>query len=199
MTVMKKQMNVKKEEPFVSLSGQFLVAMPGIDDLRFEKAVIYLYEHTPKGAAGLVVNRPSLQMSFAELLEQLQIEHALLKKQPELLIGGPDKFSNGFVLHSSEYQVDSTRRLSDCLSLTSTQDILLDIAWNKGPQQYLVVLGRATWTAGQLEDELLSNVWLTAKATDDILFHTPFAKRWDSALNKIGIHSACLSSEYGRA
>ena len=100
---MKNQPSIKKITPFVSLSGRFLVAMPNIDDFRFEKAVIYIYEHTPQGAAGLVVNHPASQMSFFELLEQLQIDHMALKNQPTLLLGGPDKFSNGFVLHSSEY------------------------------------------------------------------------------------------------
>lgn len=192
-------MSIKKDNDFVSLSGSFLVAMPGIDDLRFEKAVIYLYEHTPKGAAGLIINRPSSQMSFSELLDQLQIEHTFLKKQPKLLIGGPDKFANGFVLHSSEYHVDSTRRLPGQLSLTSTQDILLDIVWNKGPDKYLIVLGRATWSGGQLEDEIMENVWLTASANNDVLFQMPFEKRWDAVLNEIGIRSAYLSSQFGRA
>ncbi len=196
---MKNPVNIKKITPFVSLSGRFLVAMPNIDDLRFEKAVIYIYEHTPKGAAGLVINRPAVQMSFSELLEQLKIDHLTLKKQPTLLVGGPDKFSSGFVLHSSEYKVESTRTVSPKLSLTSTQDILADIAWDKGPSDYLIVMGRACWAAGQLEDEIMNNIWLTAEESDEILFHTPYASRWDSALHSLGIQSAFLSSGFGRA
>ena len=91
-TAMKNPVNIKKITPFVSLSGRFLVAMPNIDDIRFERAVIYVYEHTPSGAAGLVINRPAAQMSFSELLEQLQIDHLILKNQPTLLVGGPDNF-----------------------------------------------------------------------------------------------------------
>ena len=198
-TAMKNPVNIKKITPFVSLSGRFLVAMPNIDDIRFERAVIYVYEHTPSGAAGLVINRPAAQMSFSELLEQLQIDHLILKNQPTLLVGGPDKFSNGFVLHSSEYKVESTRVVSPKLALTSTQDILADIAWNKGPSDYLIVMGRACWSAGQLEDEIMNNIWLTADESDEILFRTPYANRWDSVLNSLGIQSAFLSSGCGRA
>lgn len=197
-TAMKNPVNTKKITPFVSLNGRFLVAMPNIDDIRFERAVIYIYEHTPKGAAGLVINQEA-QMSFSELLEQLQIDHLVLKNQPTVLLGGPDKFSNGFVLHSSEYKVESTRVVSPKLSLTSTQDILADIAWNKGPSDYLIVMGRACWAAGQLEDEIMNNIWLTADESDEILFRTPYADRWDSVLNSLGIQSAFLSSGCGRA
>lgn len=196
---MKKLANTKKINPFVSLSGHFLVAMPNIDDLRFEKAVIYIYEHTPKGATGLAVNRPASQMSFKELLDQLKIDCLSLKRQPTLLVGGPDKFSNGFVLHSSEYKVESTRSVSQKLSLTFTQDILADIAWNKGPSEYLIAMGQASWEAGQLEEEIMNNIWLTADVSDEILFHVPYADRWDCALNSLGIRSAFLSSGCGRA
>ena len=187
-----------QNDNFVSLNGYFLAAMPCIDDLRFEKSVIYIYEHTPNGAKGLVINKPAPQTSFKELMEQLQIEVPQSQDFPTILLGGPDKFANGFVLHSSEYKVDSTKNYGN-VSVTATQDILMDIAWQKGPKQHLITLGRATWVGGQLEEELIDNVWLTIPASNDILFETPYQNRWHCVLNKIGVDAMFLSSEYGKA
>lgn len=185
-------------DSFLSLSGCFLIAMPTIDDLRFEKSVIYIYEHTQNGAKGLVINKPAPQTSFNELMDQLQIKIPPSQNYPTILLGGPDKFANGFILHSSEYKVDSTKSYGN-LSLTSTQDILMDIAWQKGPEKYLIALGRATWVAGQLEEELLDNVWLTTPVSNDILFEIPYSDRWTSVFKKMGIESTFLSSECGKA
>lgn len=182
----------------MSYSGYFLVAMPSMDDLRFEKSVIYIYEHTKNGAKGLVINKPAPNTSFQELMQQLQITIPDNQQFPTILLGGPDKFANGFILHSPEYKVDSTKSYGK-LSLTSTQDILMDIAWQKGPQKYLITLGRATWSAGQLEEELLDNVWLTIPASEDILFETPYLDRWSYVFKKMGIKSTFLSPECGQA
>ena len=196
--MMKKIQNANPKSNFMSLSGYFLAAMPCIDDLRFEKSVIYIYEHTPNGAKGFIINKPAPHISFKDFMAQLQIEIPPNQNFPTILSGGPDKFANGYILHSSEYKVDSTKSYGR-LSLTSTQDILLDIAWQKGPQHYLIILGHASWVAGQLEDELFENVWLTTPASDDILFETPYSTRWEKVLKKIGINSTFLSSEYGKS
>lgn len=188
-----------KNGTFESLKGQLLVAMPQIDDLRFEKAVIYLYEHTPESAAGIVINHPASRMGFNEILDQLKIDHPPMDFAPTLLLGGPDKFTNGYILHTPDYRADTTLCVSDTISLTLTQEILLDIAHGKGPQKSLIALGCASWISGQLEDELMSNVWLTAPATDTLIFDVPFAERWAVVLNQLGIRSPYLSTEFGKA
>ncbi len=190
---------VKQNETFDSLKGHFLIAMPQIDDLRFEKAVIYLYEHTPNGAAGIVINRPAENMSFTEILNQLKINHPELSNPPQIVLGGPDKFTNGFILHSPDYQGESTVRISDEICLTTTQDILYDISQDNGPTKNLISLGCATWMRGQLEDEIMNNVWLTSNEDSNIIFNIPFEKRWQTALNKMGISSQYLSTEFGKA
>lgn len=185
---------------FKSLAGQFLVAMPSIDDLRFEKAVIYIYMHSPEnGAAGLVINRLVAQMSFTEILDQLHISHESLKNPPPLLLGGPDQVSRGYILHSTDYRTDLTLPISTSVSLTATQDILEDIANQKGPQNFLVTLGCATWVPGQLEDEIMSNIWLTTQGSKELLFETPFNLRWNKAMEILGIEPILLSSFSGKA
>lgn len=184
---------------FESLQGQFLIAMPQIDDLRFDKSVIYIYEHTRKGAAGIVINRPADRMSFTDILDQLKIEHPPLANPPTIILGGPDKFTNGFILHTSDYNTQETIKIADTVSLTATQDILFDIAQGNGPQKSLISLGCATWIGGQLEDEIMSNVWLTSPADTTVLFDIPFEKKWETVLNQLGIHSHYLSTEFGKA
>ncbi len=186
-------------ETFDSLKGHFLIAMPQIDDLRFEKAVIYIFDHTRDGVAGIVINRPAESMSFIDILDQLKIEHPELINPPPIVLGGPDKFTNGFILHSPDYCTDSTISVSDSISLTTTQDVLYDISQGRGPSHSLISLGCATWIRGQLEDEIMSNLWLTTKADDDIIFNIPFERRWNNVLNIMGISSQYLSTEFGKA
>lgn len=198
--MMKKQMKDKKTRTFQSLKGQLLIAMPNIDDLRFEKAVIYIYEHSESyGAQGIVINRPADKMTFSDILMQLKIEHKPFDEQPPIVLGGPDQVTHGFILHSNDYHRKETTRISEAVSLTATQDVLEDIVAGKGPQKSLIALGCATWIRGQLEDEIMSNVWLTTRAQNDILFNIPFNQRWTNALHVIGIQSAYLSSASGKA
>lgn len=189
-----------QKEAFTSLKGQFLIAMPQIDDLRFNKSVIYIYEHTRAGGAGIVINHPADKMSFVDILDQLKIEHPVLPNPPKIVLGGPDKFTNGFILHTSDYKTEETIFVADGISLTATQNILYDIARGRGPQKSLIALGCATWIGGQLEDELMSNVWLTASLdTASFLFDIPFSKRWETALSCLGIKAQYLSTECGQA
>jgi len=183
----------------VSLTGQFLIASPGIDDSRFDRALIYVLSHSrEEGARGLVVNRPAEKLQFQDVLEQLNM-HTTDNALPPLLLGGPDKMTSGFILHSDDYRTLSTRAVADDICLTATQDILKDIVENRGPKEFLVALGCASWQRGQLEDELSGNIWLTAPASRQILFHTPFEDRWHLALKNIGIDSYRLSAISGKA
>ena len=184
---------------FNSLVGQFLVAVPGIDDIRFDRTVIYVYNHSERdGARGIVINKPAEKVLFRDILTQLNFPN-LSGANPPILLGGPDKITSGFILHSTDYKTLATQEITPDLSLTATQDILRDIAIGKGPQEYLMAIGCASWHSGQLEDELMGNVWLTAPATNQILFHTPYDERWSLAMKSMGINPVHLSTISGKA
>lgn len=198
--MMKIKTDTNPTVPFRSLAGQLLIAMPGIGDLRFHKTVIYVYSHTEtSGALGLIINRPAEKMSFNEILDQLHIQHPPLEKQPQILIGGPAQSSRGFILHSTDYCGQQTISIDPTVALTATQDILFDLINGKGPKQALITLGCATWISGQLEEEIMSNVWLTAHATHEILFEEPYDRRWKTALEGLGIDPYSLSGIAGKA
>lgn len=183
----------------LSLMGQFLAAVPGIDDSRFNQAVIYIYEHSAAtGAKGIVINKPTNKILFEDIFAQLNYQLPKFPLPP-VLVGGPEFLTNGFVLHSSEYHNQMTQPITTDVALTATQEILHDISGNCGPQEFLMALGCATWGQGQLEEELAGNVWLTAPASRQILFHTPHADKWDLTLKSIGIDSIRFSQKAGKA
>lgn len=188
-------------EPFHSLTGQLLVSMPGIGDERFEQTVIYIYAHTTEnGAAGLIINKPAAKTSFREILDELHIAHGGLQNPPPVLLGGPVQMTRGLILHSRDYAAHMTVSINDRIALTATQDILYDMARGTGPRHSLLTLGHAAWTRGQLEDEIMSNVWLTTAADTDLLFHHPCERRWEAALKKLGVFQpAFLAHQSGRA
>ena len=181
------------------LTGQFLVAMPGMLDPRFTRAVIYLCSHGPSGAMGLVVNRLFGEADFPMLLEQLNIESSFNTPEISVQFGGPVEMGRGFVLHSSDYMHEGTTRIDDSVSVTATVEIIQDIANGKGPERVLLALGYAGWGEGQLEDELKNNGWLTVAADEDILFDGNLDSKWDRAMTKIGISPAMLSDTQGHA
>ena len=191
-----KHMDIKAE----FLEGQFLVAMPGMGDPRFEHTVIYLCAHSADGAMGLIINKPAPDVRFGDLLEQLKIQAEGTLGDQQVYFGGPVEHGRGFVLHSDEYFVpDSTLQIAGGASMTATVDILKDIAGGHGPAMSLMTLGYAGWGPGQLESELQSNGWLSCDADDEIIFHMRAEKKWEAALKKIGIDPRLLSAEGGRA
>ena len=181
------------------LTGQLLIAMPGMADERFTRAVIYLCSHGPNGAMGLVVNRLFGEAGFRQLLDQLEI--APSSRTPDLPVhfGGPVETGRGFVLHSSDYQREGTIKVDDRIGLSATIDILQTIADGGGPEQVMMALGYTGWGAGQLDAEIKANGWLTAPADTAILFDPDLATKWDRALQLIGITPAMLSGEAGHA
>lgn len=200
MTTMKMRQMAGKDLKFSSLAGQLLIAMPGIDDDRFDKAVIYISTHTPEaGAMGIVINYPAQKMSLYEILEQLSIPYDKMDNPPAILLGGPDQMTRGFILHSNDYHSDLSVSIDKDISLTASQDILKDLINGKGPRYTLIALGCATWTAGQLEEEIMSNIWLTAPASIDLLFKTPYAHMWEEALSSIGVNAPMLANDFGKA
>lgn len=189
-----------KEAGFTSLAGQVLIAMPGIDDERFDKAVIYISNHTREsGAMGIVINYPAQKMSLYEILDQLSIPYYPLENPPAILLGGPDQMTRGFILHSNDYHSDLSVSIDKNISLTASQDILRDLIDGKGPKHTLIALGCATWTAGQLEEEIMSNIWLTAQGSIDLLFKTPYAHMWETALSSLGVSAPMLANDFGKA
>jgi putative transcriptional regulator len=181
------------------LTGKLLVAMPGMADPRFTRAVIYICSHGPSGAMGLVINRLFGEADFPMLLEQLNIKSSPHIPDIPVQFGGPVEMGRGFVLHSSDYLREGTTRIDDRIAVTATIEIIQDIANGKGPARALMVLGYAGWGGGQLEEELKNNGWLTVGTDEEILFDSNLDSKWDRAMAKIGISPAMLSNTQGNA
>jgi putative transcriptional regulator len=187
------------------LDGQLLLAMPGMPDERFTRAVVYICAHSPEGAMGLIINQPASNIEFPALLDQLEITPKSIRL-PEaaekfpVLKGGPVETGRGFVLHSSDFYIDkSTLPIDEGICLTATVDILRAIANGEGPRNAVLALGYAGWGAGQLETEINENGWLHCPPDLDLVFDGRFETKYDRALRKIGIDPAMLSSEAGHA
>ena len=182
----------------IDLSNQFLMAMPGMVDGEFAGTVIYLCEHGPKGALGLVINRPT-DLSVAGLLEKIDLKLEIaLPQNASVYFGGPVHTDRGFVLHSPAGSFSSSIQLGQ-LALTTSRDVLQAVAEGKGPERMLVTLGYSGWGAGQLESELAQNAWLTVPASPDVIFATPPEQRYSAALKLLGIDPAMLSGVAGHA
>lgn len=181
------------------LTGQFLIAMPSMGDPRFSRAVIYICSHTPSGAMGLVVNRLFGEANFTTLLDQLNIARSPETPDMPVHFGGPVEIGRGFVLHSPDYYREGTSVIDPLISISATVDILKAIAEGGGPERVMMALGYTGWGAGQLEDELKANGWLTAPADADIIFDRDLESKWTRALTKIGISPLMLSDEAGHA
>jgi putative transcriptional regulator len=182
------------------LNGRLLIAMPSMDDPRFERTVIYMCSHSDEGAMGLVVNRRAPGVTFRELMEQLKIEIGPRAQSQDIHYGGPVEMGRGFVLHSAEFHVDdATLRVDEGVSLTATLDVLRAMAEGKGPRRALIALGYSGWGPSQLEAELQRNGWLTCDADEEILFSRDDSAKWQKALAKIGVDPSLLSATGGSA
>ena len=184
----------------VNLTHQFLVAMPELDDPRFQRAVIYVFRHNAEGAAGLVINQPS-ELPFDQLLHDIRLPPLKPLQRPDqpVLHGGPVHPELGFVLHQGQVPWTSTLQSSDNIGITHSRDILDAISQGHGPSDFLVSLGYAGWEPGQLEAELAANIWLTVPASDDVLFHLPYEARWEASMKHLGLDWHHLSHEVGHA
>lgn len=195
----------RKDSSGSFLSDQFLIAMPGMKDDRFARSVIYMCAHSPEGAMGLIINQPQ-PMRFPDLLVQLGIvdEQEAIRlpataRDFPIRNGGPVDRSRGFVLHSDDYTVESSMPISDEVCLTATIDILRAISTGRGPRRALMALGYAGWAAGQLEQEIADNGWLTCAADPDLLFDGDLDRKYDRVLATLGIDLAHLSHNAGHA
>lgn len=193
---------VKPASERIDLTNHFLVAMPGMADETFERTVVYLCEHTEKGALGLVINKP-IDITLKSLFEkiELKLDRAELAAQP-VFFGGPVQTERGFVLHEptgAESPYNSTLSVPGGLEMTTSKDVLEALAGGTGPRRVLVTLGYAGWSAGQLEDEIGRNGWLTVGADPAVIFDTPVPERYDKAVSLLGIDPRMLSAEAGHA
>lgn len=182
------------------LTGQFLIAMPGMGDPRFDRSVVFLCAHSDQGAMGLIVNKPAPGASMDELMDQLGIGAVPPRLKPGVQFGGPVELGRGFVLHSTDYESEgSTLVVDETFAMTGTLDILRDMAAGGGPRVAMLALGYAGWGPGQLETELGRNDWLTADAHERIIFDLPNAAKWEAALAVLGIDPLYLSAAAGKA
>ncbi len=180
-----------------SLRNQFLIAMPSLSDPNFSHSLIYICEHSEKGTMGLAVNRP-MDIPLSRVYEQLELSDTDPSGDQVLLSGGPVGIERGFVLHpTNEQSWESTLKISPQVSLTASRDIIADMASGSGPRDAVVMLGYASWSPGQLEEEIANNAWLTVHADADIIFHTPFEERTRAAASSIGVDLSKLSGASG--
>ncbi|MEK9791541.1 MAG: YqgE/AlgH family protein [Halieaceae bacterium] len=180
-----------------SLSGHFLIATPVIDSGFFNRSLTYLCQHSTEGAMGIVVNQP-LGLDLADMLAHLEIESSEGAGTP-VLAGGPVATDHGFVLHRGPADWEGSQAVNSSICLTGSRDILQAIACGTGPREYLVALGYAGWSPGQLESEMAENSWLSVAADEDILFHHDVAERLAAAGQQLGIDVDLLSAEAGHA
>ncbi|MFW6094335.1 MAG: YqgE/AlgH family protein [Pseudomonadota bacterium] len=184
--------------PEQSLKNQFLLAMPGLSGSYFGDTLTYLCEHNADGAMGLVINRPS-ELSLVELLSQLGMQASDIAAEVPVMDGGPVARDRGFILHTDDERFDASLELGNGLMLTAAREVLEAIAAGAGPRQYLVALGYAGWDAGQLEEELKDNAWLTCPASPAVVFDEPFDTRVAKAAEALGIDFRLMSGQAGHA
>ena len=190
------------EPPSINLTHHFLIAMPGLEDEGFSKSVIYMCEHSERGALGLIINKPS-DINVKGLFEKVELPlHREDLTQTPVFQGGPVQTERGFVLHESmmpgsESVYASTMSIPGGLEMTTSKDVLEALSTGAGPRKVFVSLGYSAWGEGQLESELLDNSWLTVAADLGVIFDTPVEERYDKALKLLGLESWMISPVAG--
>lgn len=187
----------------MNLANHFLVAMPGMQDPLFHRSVIYVCEHNDEGAMGIVINAP-INITVGGMLKKVDVDsvHPQINKKSldaSVLNGGPVAEDRGFILHAPKDNYQSSIRMTDDLSVTTSKDILSVLGTEAEPQHYVVALGYSGWTAGQLENELAENSWLTVEADPSVIFDTPVQERWQKAVKMLGVEPSQLSIDAGHA
>ena len=180
------------------LNGQFLLAMPGIGDPRFEKAVIAMCVHDEAGALGIGLGRIIPRITFHDLLGQLDIDRGVAPDVP-IHLGGPVEPQRGFILHSADWEDEDSVHVGDRWVLTATLEILRAIAAGSGPTQWVAALGYAGWGAGQLEEELTGHGWFATPGNAALLYDCDVKSRWETAFRSAGVDPRLLTSGFGTA
>ena len=182
-----------------NLTGKCLISMPSMEDERFQHSLIYICSHNKDGAMGFVVNKKLGGFSFADLAKQLPITNILNVEPLDIHQGGPLEKVRGFVLHSTDYIKDDTVVIDDKIAVSSSVDILKDIAVGSGPQENLIALGYASWAPMQLEGEIINNSWLVTVPSKELVFRTKDEEKWQKALDETGIDINRVSTFMGHA
>ncbi len=182
-----------------NLTGHFLIAMPSLNDGFFNQAVTYICEHDENGSFGIIINQQT-NLTLKQITTEMAVETCddYNDKQP-VFIGGPVDQGRGFILHRPSGNWQSSLKINDKVTLTTSKDILQAIVQSKGPENSIVALGYAGWAAGQLDNEMANNTWLSCPADEQIIFTTPVEQRWKAAANLIGVDLSLLSSDAGHA
>ena len=181
------------------LTGQLLIAMPAMGDPRFSHSVIYMCAHSSEGAMGLVLNRPVVKPTFAELLTQLKVVPIPPARDVRMCAGGPVENARGFVLHTDDWTGEGSLKVDSGLALTASLDVLQAIAEGKGPRECILALGYAGWGPGQLDREIQQNAWLSGPADEPLLFDADHDTKWRRALAKLRVDPLLLSDVAGHA
>ncbi len=181
------------------LTGQLLVAMPAMRDPRFAQTVVFMCAHTSESAMGIVINRPLEGLSFDELLGQLKVEPAPPARRIRMHAGGPVETGKGFVLHTADWVQDSSLKVDARFAVSSSIDVLKAFARGEGPRQGILALGYAGWGAGQLDEEILQNAWLSVDAEEEFVFGREPGAMWRGALSALKVDPLLLSGAAGRA
>ncbi|AKR42862.1 YqgE/AlgH family protein [Methylophilus sp. TWE2] len=201
---MTEKLSLNTEETRLNLTGQILIAMPALEDPYFSKSVILICNHDQDGAMGMILNHP-LQLNVGDLFEQLDMEcHVPQQQERQVHFGGPVQVERGFVLHTPATEFNTTLDLSEGLAMTSSKDILEAAARDEAPQDMFIALGYTGWSAGQLEEEIQANTWLTLPLADDqqlhkLIFRLPNDDKLTWAMQQLGVDFATLSEVAGHA
>ncbi|MED5408144.1 MAG: YqgE/AlgH family protein [Pseudomonadota bacterium] len=189
------------QDSYPGLVNQFLIAMPELQDPNFSRTVTLICQHDANGALGVVINRPLEQLTLQDILDQFDLSSPASDSPigAPVYLGGPVQQQLGLVLHEGIGEWGSTLKISDQLGLTSSRDILESMSTAQGPNHALLTLGYAGWGAGQLEDEIQDNAWLSVEADCEIIFRTPPKERWQAAAAKIGVDISQLAPGAGHA
>jgi putative transcriptional regulator len=187
----------------MDLTNHFLIAMPAMADPVFGGTVVYLCEHNARGALGVIINKPT-DMTLQVLFDRVDLKLDIHPRHPTLpdypvMFGGPVQLERGFVLHAPLGAFSSMMKVTDEIALTTSKDILEAVAGGQGPEKLLVTLGCAGWSAGQLEDEIIRNGWLTVAADPAVMFDLPVEQRFAAAIRLLGIDPNMLNAEAGHA
>ncbi len=189
-----------EEKTDLYLAGQFLIATPVMDEGWFKQAVIYMCVHDSEQAMGIIINKPKDGLNLSDMLPHLEVQGDVTNEDTQVLFGGPVETERGFVLHSRDYfHTDGSLPLSETLALTTSKNVLNALVNDNAPKKAVLALGYAGWHAGQLEDEIKRNSWLTVAANEDLIFTSNPENTWKQALAQLGITPQHLSMQSGSA
>ncbi len=179
--------------------GQLLIAMPGLLDPNFDQTVTFLCEHNSEGAIGIILNRIHSSLSTKDILEELELEPSSGAENIPVHIGGPVNINEIFVLHGPPFEWEGCLQINTDIAMSNTIDILSAVSKGNGPKSHMISLGCAGWGPGQLEYEIMQNVWLTSSILEEIIFDIPVEERWETALKRMGIDPRLLTDAAGHA